>query len=148
MAKTAKINVATEVGTFTRETARTYTHIVVAGGRRRKAHVVERHYLYELKQARENLAYVEAQLAGTRELNRWETREDVEGHCERLKAQVAQLEAPGALEALKAGAALAGFWVLGWCGRLDLALKLASSSEAQHYQDVRVYAVADGARVR
>lgn len=146
MAKTTKITVTTEVGTFTRETARTYTHIVVAGGR--KAHVVEGYYMRNLATAREGLAYTEAQMAGTRQINRWETREDVKASCERLKAQVAQLEAPGALEALKAEAVLAGFWVLGWCGRLDLASKLASSREAQYYQDVRVYAVADGARVR
>jgi hypothetical protein len=78
----AKLTVVTPVGTFTRTTARTYTHIVVAGP-------------YKA----EWLAYY------------------------------------GIAAKNEAG-------VLGWCGRLDLARKLAAANTAMHFEWVRIYDVA------
>ena len=39
------------------------------------------------------------------------------------------------------------FDAIGWCGRLDIAVKLAAGELARAYRDVRIYAL-DGTRVQ
>lgn len=95
-----KLVVKTDVGTFTRTTARTYTHIVIVS------------------------RYTDAQLAKMdavySEGNAWWTAKKAED--------------------------AAGTWrELGWAGRLDLAVKVATGVYASHYQHVRIVDVKTGA---
>jgi len=171
-----KLTVKTDVGTFTRTTARTYTHVVVAKGYR--AEILEASRLAAIAEAKRQVAeysrIVETNdpTIGARKVERdgnsvardW----DIKCHTEFIadgsyakwlansKAEAARLEALGPITAdanswgdfgrHTSTGEPATWQVLGWCGRADLAGKLADSKEASKFRDVRVYAV-DGTRV-
>jgi hypothetical protein len=153
-----KLTVTTDAGTFTRTTARTYTHIVVAKGLR--SEVLEARRLRDLAQARkeareyqdthDNGTLYNARPAGTiggdwdRECN---AKFRAEGRyaewAQNARDRVASHEARGPITADEGDT----FGILGWAGRADLAAKVAVTENARDYRDVRVYAL-DGTRVR
>lgn len=117
-----KITVETEVGTFSRRTARTYTHIVVAVGGFSQAYTAR---------LRVGAAEFEAAQAvkpeGDDAYRSHFNREGIERKIAAAAERVA---------------------VLGWSGRLDLARKVTAGYEAGLYADVRIYETATGARAR
>jgi hypothetical protein len=155
MAKT-KLTVTTDAGTFTRTTARTYAFIVVLKG--------ERHELLEAERKRgiahalKNAArYAATQTSGidpddskpgvsqwSKDLHaEWVAKGQYGEWAANSRDEAAELEARGPVTA-DAGDT---FGILGWCGRLDLAVKLAATDVASRYREVRIYAL-DGTRVR
>jgi len=158
MAKQTKLTVTTDAGTFSRRTARTYSHIVVVKGER--AELLEARRLRDLASARKDAAeYQEThdtgKLFGARPAGTvggdWDRKCSVEFRAEgkfaewaaSARQRAAELEARGPVTADKGDT----FGVLGWCGRLDLAGKLAATEQASYYREVRIYAL-DGTRVR
>jgi hypothetical protein len=137
----AKLKVITDVGTFTRTTERTYTHIVVVKGYR--AEKLEASRLHHIKDCKQSLERYKADPAYARYIP----------ECE---AELATLEARGPIT--KDGDHWGDFrgltsdtpqWhVHGWTGRLDLARKLYATEGASRYRDVRIYDVATGKQVR
>lgn len=117
-----KLTVKTEVGTFTRTTARTYTHIVVAVGGYSQAYTAR---------LRVGAADFEAAQAvkpeGDDAYRSCFNREGIEKKIAAAAERVA---------------------VLGWAGRLDLARKVQAGYLAGLHADVRIYEIATGARVR
>jgi len=139
--------VVTDVGTFRRGTDRTYTHIVVGAGYTDAA--VERSYAYKLERSRDSIDFYRAVLDGSKAMPSWETVDSCRGRLSKAEAEMDELTAFGALDAMKAKAAADPHGVLGWCGRLDLAIAQMNRSISQgNLRDIRVYAVATGERVR
>jgi len=152
MAKTTQLTVKTDVGTFTRKTVRTYSHIVVVQGERKE--VLERRRLADIATDRKNAARYDRIAA--------EGFDPTDRHPSHV-ASTARMIADGSLvkwaqeardraDALDAAGPItaddsAPAGVLGWTGRLDLALKLAGTEQALNYRHVRIYAV-DGTQVR
>jgi len=147
-----KLTVTTDAGTFTRTTARTYTHIVVAKGARHE--VAEARRQANLQSLRDIVARYRKTLV---------TGVDPTDRNEYHRAQTARSIADGSyatwipeydarIAAAEAVAPITEdigttFGLVGWCGRADLAVKLANTEGAQEYRDVRIYAL-DGTRVR
>lgn len=157
MSKT-KLTVRTDIGTFTRTTARSYSHVIVIKGRR--SDWLERNRLRELENMREQATrYRRALETGEYQLGPHDrsvaTPWALECHARYLAdgsyqkwaddcaAAAAKLEAEGPITEDS------GDWgVWGWAGRLDLAVKEAATSRLEHYRHVRIYDVATGALVR
>lgn len=152
-----KLIVKTELGTFTRTTARTYSHIVVVAGYRAELREAER--LGGIARAREEAArYRRAVETNTPDdLRRdpiarafdlkchakWMADGSYQKWAESCDREAAILEAKGPIttdDDKNPG-------VLGWCGRLDLARKLAAGREAVRYRTVRIFDVATGQAV-
>lgn len=152
---TPKIVVTTDVGTFSRKTARTYTHIVVVKGERFE--VLEAYRLSVIKELQKTIKGYEADLvdggAGRREKERnqsiragvtpgraadifdFYTAEWIQTHLTSSRVELAKLQAAGEVTEDR------GTWfVFGWCGRKDLAVKLAGT--ADRFRCVRIYNVA------
>jgi hypothetical protein len=153
-----KLTVTTDAGTFTRTTARTYTHIVVAKGVR--AELLEARRLRDLASARKNAAeyqdahdngtLYDARPAGTvggdwdRECHAaFRAEGKYAGWAQDARERAAKHEARGVITADEGDT----FIILGWAGRADLAAKVAVTELARDYRDVRIYAL-DGTRVR
>lgn len=152
-----KLTVKTDIGTFTRSTARSYEAIVVAKGE--KAEALESERLGRIKEAKKEAAKYRRILASGQPED---VRDhpvsrafDLEMHAKfladgsyakwigQLDAEVAKLEALGQITQD------AGDWFChGWSGRLDLAVKEAGSSRLSRYRSVRIYEVASGALLR
>ena len=117
MAKPA-IKVVTDCGTFTRKTARKYSHIVVS--RRSDKRIAEvRKYFSEFVDSYQR-----------------NPSEYPQGYFERRSKEKQQFEQ-----------SIDQYFVNGFCGRLDLALSLAGTVQKFGYhQDIRVYTIA-GERV-
>lgn len=154
MAKT-KLTVKTDIGTFTRSTARSYEALVVAKGERSEQLEAER--IAGIKHAQAEAArYRRILETGQPDRVRDHARAfDLECHAtymadgsyakwaEQEAATAARLEAQGTITED------AGDWFCaGWSGRLDLAVKEASSSRLTRYRSVRIYEVATGALLR
>lgn len=151
MAKTTKLTVKTDVGTFTRTTARTYTHLVVAKGVRHE--ILEAERLTKLQSlTNERARYAATILSGI-------DPQHPEHVADWLAAGLYAKWVAGLNERIAAIATpitedRGTSWdVLGWCGRPDLAFRKATEKGRVHYYDsasrhreVRVYAVADGSR--
>jgi hypothetical protein len=148
-----KLTVTTEVGTFTRTTARTYTHLVV--GVDYRAEWLEARRVAELARARKDFARYSDPDAH-REIRAHARVFDTQCHeqfkadgsyarwAENERATIDKLEAQGTIAADEARTD-----VLGWCGRLDLARKLAATNVAQGaYRTIRIYDVTTGERVQ
>jgi hypothetical protein len=151
MAKGTKLTVATAVGTFTRTTARTYTHIVVVQGER--AELLEAERLADIKTARKSLAeHLNAQqdlapLKGewrSRFHSEWLAEGKYAEWAEADRARIAKREAEGVITQDSTRPAA----VIGWSGRLDLARKVATSYLANRYRTVRIFDVATGLEAR
>jgi hypothetical protein len=157
--KKAALKVVTPFGTFTRTTARTYTHLVIAKGER--AELLEAERLAGIKERRKKAAqYAETQRTGIGHDLRpagtvggdWDrkcTAEYVaEGQYERWAIAAAatadKLEADGVITADRGS----DFGVLGWSGRLDLARKVASTDIAARYRTVIIIDALTGEVVR
>lgn len=153
-----KLNVVTPLGTFTRSTVRTYTHLVVVKGFRAERREASR--VTEIANLRKEVAKyrrtVETGVDPTddRVQSRdFTARSLANGSYAKwildTDASIAKLEAQGPIT--EDGDTFCGgtpSWnVLGWCGRLDLAGKLAASKEADRYRHVAVVEVATGAVV-
>lgn len=161
-----KLTVQTEVGTFTRTTVRTYTHLVVARGYR--ASMIEAYRLATIASERKQAAnYRETvRLGYNPKDNSPFSRQCTVEHladgsylkwiasCDAL---IARLEAHGpvtrdldnwGLDEANLASEATTWRVVGWCGRLDLAQKLVASRDCGNLVDVRVFSVADGSRVR
>lgn len=120
MAKT-KLTVATVVGTFTRTTARTYTHLVITTG---------------------NMAYAKRALG-------WKLAEVAKAGDqvdEWLKSTLAYNQE----QVVKAekNAAEGNYGVIGWCGSPILGQKAATKAQKDGYDNVKIIDVATGAIVR
>jgi len=153
MAKQTKLTVTSPLGTFTRTTVRTYSHLVVVKG--------ERFELLEARRLR-NIAYSQKMAADYRathtrgfdpkdasDFSREHTAERIaDGSyltwAEELDTEIAALVARGPYTEDTGDTWLA----LGWCGRLDLARKLAVTEQASTYRHVAIVDVATGAVVR
>lgn len=153
MAKT-RLTVKTELGTFTRTTARTYSHVVVVDNER--AEVLESERLRRIAEQRVYLKKYELGAGGIAQDVRPLSREfDLKCHAEYLadgsytrwiagaNETIAKLEATGPITADVPGAG-----VIGWAGRLDLARKLATSALATRYRTVKIFDVTTGGEVR
>jgi len=166
MAK-AKLTVTTPVGTFTRQTARTYTHVVIVDGVR--SELLEANRLASIESLKRDIVKYERAIADNGAADLAEERARVlrngmtperadewvasiayiHAADEQSKyrasavARLAELEARGPIveDEVKVGD-------LGWCGRLDLARKLATSTQANRYRTVRIFEVATGKEVR
>lgn len=131
-----KLTVTTPEGTFTRQTARTYTHLVITRGYR--AELLEAKRLQEIPYFRKLARNYRKGLDGygtpartpQDQLNTWADEYD---------QRAADLEAKGPITQDHDR----GWGLAGWCGRLDLAVKLADQ-EAKTYRQVKIYRVADG----
>jgi len=165
MAKHTKLTVATEVGTFTRTTVRTYTHLVVAGPTR--AEVLEARRQEQMAESRREIAeygapgavinHIAAERArvtrngmSPAQVDEWMARiahlhtdETFAGYAADAAATLARLEQEGPVTVDRDAPG-----VLGWCGRLDLAMKLAATEQANPYRWVRVVDVTTGETVR
>jgi len=148
-----KLTVVTDVGTFTRQTARTYTHIVVVKDKRHE--VLEAQRVAEMASCRKYAAsYRETVRTGVSKDDRtdWHrehtTARIADGSfakwIEQYDAEAAALEARGPVTA----DGETPWEVLSWCGRLDLARKEYASKSASYYRHVRIYDVATGQQVR
>lgn len=161
MAKT-KLAVTTEYGTFTRTTARTYTHLVILRGYR--AEMREGYRQAEIAaQKKEAARYRRVIAAGhdVKDTTAWQ-RENTQqflnegkflAWAEMAERRVAQLEAMGPITAdgndgwtLADAAPVLSWGVAGWCGRLDLARKLADK-ERNTWREVMIVDVATGKAV-
>lgn len=139
MAK-SKLTVTTPEGTFTRTTARTYTHLVVAGPTR--AEVAEDDRLKELAHC-------------SKAARRYAQLKDVDGKP--LEPRWWDRAAAWAAEEAQRAAHLANrgritsdqgtTGVLCWNSRLDLAMTEARRDTSQRFRTVRVYEVATGKMV-
>jgi hypothetical protein len=143
MAAKPKLRVTTPVGTFTRSTDRTYSHIVVSRGyspsyvRDRLA----RELAYNRKLEREYAAVV----AGGPLSAIYESQRDrFPAYLDEVRGEIAGHEAK--LAQWLADSAAATYSIVGWCGRLDLARKLAAK-QAGMDQDVRIFQL-DGQEVK
>lgn len=160
MAKASRYVVASEFGTFRRETARTYSHVVIARGYR--AELLEAGRLTEIKTARADAANYRATIArGSdpgdrtqfhRDLTaKWIATGELEQWAATADARAARLEAEGPITTDRAswGGVGAPEWtVLGWAGRLELARKVATGEQARAYREVAIVDVATGATVQ
>lgn len=136
------LTVTTDVGTFSRETARPYTHVVVISQRR--AEVLEARRREDLASTRREVdAYrrgVDTQ--GNSLQQRWFDQGKVAEWIADLDARVARLEAQGPIttdEPLTWGTS-------NWASRRDLADEYAAA--LTEFRHVRVYEVATGRCVR
>jgi hypothetical protein len=158
MAKT-KLEVKTEHGTFTRTTARTYTHLVIAKGYR--AEKIEASRLFEITEARKDATRYRKVIAQGHDPQfpnsaEWLAEGKYAQWAEEADQRAARLEAVGPITAdldnwglHDANLASTPTWgVLGWCGRLDLARKLADTDGASRYRTVHIIDVATGQVVR
>jgi hypothetical protein len=146
MTKKTKLTVKTDVGTFTRTTARTYTHVVVAKGVRHELLEAER--LAALASARKLVAEYAAVVAGLRAPLGGLGRDRYTDYLASEEARLAKLEATGPITEDHG----TKWVVLGWCGRPDLAAKKVNETGRVHYYDsaarfreARAYAL-DGSR--
>lgn len=156
------LKVTTEFGTFTRQTARTYTHLVIVRGYR--AEMREGYRQAEIAaQKKEAARYRRVIAAGhdVKDTTPWQ-RENTQqflaegkfqAWAESAEKRVAQLEAMGAITAdgndgwtLHEAAPKLVWALAGWCGRLDLAHKLADK-ERRTWREVVILDVATGATV-
>lgn len=167
MAKT-KLTVTSAYGTFTRTTARTYSHLVIAKGY--MAERLEANRLAAISEATKTLAKYrstvatgidpDARPAGTvggnwdRECTaRYLAEGKYTGWIADTEAELARLIAMGPITDDRDHYCLNGtngpptWFVLGWNGRLDLARKLASSTEASRYRNVVILDVTTGLEV-
>jgi hypothetical protein len=148
-----KLTVKTDVGTFTRKTARTYTHIVVVKDVRHECLEAERQrelttYRETVREYRETVATG----ASKRDPTPWHREQTAtflaDGSYAKwiadYDAMIADLDARGVI----ADDRRTPWEVTGWCGRLDLARKLYASSDLQRRRHVRIYDVATGQQVR
>lgn len=157
------LKVTTEFGTFTRQTARTYTHLVIVRGYR--AEMREGYRQAEIaSQKKEAARYRRVIAAGhdAKDTTTWQREHTAaclaEGKflawAESAERRVAQLEAMGKITAdgndgwtLAEAAPVLAWGLAGWCGRLDLARKLADK-EARAWREVVILDVATGATVQ
>ncbi len=161
-----KLTVTTEFGTFTRSTVRTYTHLVIVQGY--KAERIEANRLATIASTRRELKKYQQTVAtgidpdwrpaGTIGGD-WDRKFTAEGladgrfvgYIQHAEAEVARLEAIGPVTQDRdnwslSEANLTGtptFKAAGWCGRLDLARKLAGK-ERDSYRLVAIIDVATG----
>lgn len=138
MARKHTYSIEVDGQTFTRTTERTYTHLVVA--KRSQSHA---------------LAVATSQARKDADRRNWEfyTNNSMVDHARRVAfegidmtcEEYVQHATEQAVLAIEADAARGYYdtWeVIGWCGRHDLARKLANSTDNNpHYQDVRVLAI-------
>lgn len=134
------LTVTTDVGTFTRRTARTYTHIVLVKDVRAEVLAADR--FQELTSTHREL---NAYRAGTgtdgRPLDpKWIESGKVAGWITDLEAKLAQLEAQGNITQDQP----TDWTVYAWCGRRDLADKQFETEQLARYRHVRLYDVATG----
>ena len=146
-----KLLVNTEVGTFKRSTKRVYSHIVVVAQVRHEVREAQR--LAQLASQRKEFASLSNPVAAFKP-RAHASAFDTQFHekcladgsyvrwAANLAESIAKLEAIGPITE----DATVPFGVLGWCGRLDLAVKLAAGNA--DYREARVYEVATGKRVR
>jgi hypothetical protein len=149
-----KITVNTEVGTFTRQTARTYQAIVVVNGHSESR--IDATLTAEQQMLKSEVRYWSAIVNGRRpapmnynvpalETVRPFTVEEISGFLKKNLDRLAAIE-DGSERARRIEAAKAQeFFALCWCGRIDLARREAAR-EAGKFLDVRIYAL-DGTRV-
>lgn len=158
MAK-SKLTVKTDVGTFTRQTDRTYTHIVVVEGV--PAKTAERDRLRMIEWAQDSVDYLAGEIAkGETHRRDYRGQPYGEPYAEELEDRRRVLAERQALPVITADVRTE--WaVIGWAGRLDLARKVADSAvtptkakrsrtgyvaPAQHVH-ARIYDVATGLQV-
>lgn len=154
MAKIPTLTVTTEFGTFTRQTARTYTHLVIVSGERCER--LEGTRLANLAEAKKNLAKYQrtietgqcqdARNGQAGEYDRQFTAQSLaDGSFQKWVAweqdRIQHLEAQGPITEDQG----TGTWtVISWNGRLDLARKEAQGTVAARYRKVHVIEVATG----
>lgn len=158
--KARKITATTPAGTFTRKTARTYTHVVI-GRQDEETHQIRAHTLTrnDINNAKKNFAYYTEQAAlgvdGLRRehLAKWSySKSDAEFQREYTNAKalaglgwdryletVRDRQIQNHFDALSRGCFQMG--ALNWCGRLDLAQKEAAKAQKQGFRDVAIYPV-------
>lgn len=155
MAKAAAVKVVTEVGTFTRTTARSYSHIVVVGPVR--AAYLERRRQEQMAAAADDaVRYAKIAETGVNpRMSKSPSEHDVLCHekflsdgsymlwSRQAEASLASLTEKGEITASEGAPA-----AYGWCGRLELARRQRASVAAQGiYEWVRVFDVATGLEV-
>lgn len=148
-----KLVVKTDVGTFTRTTARTYSNIVVTNAYR--AEWLEGQRVACLADTRALVArYKKTLQTGVGHDDRNEFHRQFTARCiadgsyvkwlAEKEAQLVRLEDQGKIVEDQD----TPWEVLGWTGRLDLARKLASTSDAAIFRTVRIYDTTTGLEVK
>lgn len=148
------LKVITEFGTFTRQTARKYTHLVIVKGH--KAERLEARRLEaiangkaRISKYRRTIETGECQDARPGKAGEWDRKCTADflasGEMAQFlageEARVAELEAQGVITEDQGQT----WTVLGWCGRLQLARNLANSSQASLFRHVEIIDVAAAA---
>lgn len=129
-----KLTVKTDVGTFTRTTARTYGFVVVGVGANDA--YFERMRAFELTMLAENIAYEQRQLDGAEKIYDWETRETIAENIAANRARIANIDA----EVAARRARMTPPKAVCWTSRIDLARKAAANHyKGSHRADVRIY---------
>lgn len=152
--KKATLTVTTDLGTFTRTTARTYTHLVIVKGYRAdriEAHRVATiaHNLKLAKQYRKGLdgSGRPCSSVNQEQLNIWADEYQQSALVLEAMAPITDDKASWGLDEVNL-TSVPTWGVIGWCGRLDLARKLAAGKEGvERFRDVRIIDVATGAVV-
>lgn len=163
-----KLTVTTEWGTFTRSTARTYTHLVIVKGYR--AERIEAGRLANIADAKKRLAqYRQVVATGQCQDARPGRAGDFDRECtakflaegryagwiQDAEQEIIRLEAVGPITEDRADwgldaatlAKVPTWGVLGWCGRIDLARKLATTQQAAAYRNVQIIDITTGKAV-
>lgn len=162
---TPTLTVTTDFGTFTRQTARTYTHIVIVRGYR--AEHIEANRLATIAGAKKAVAKYQRTIDTGVDPD---TRQGASGDWDRKmttqylaegryqgwiadeQQSIARLEAIGPItqdleswSTDERNLTSTPTWaVFGWCGRLDLARNLAATKQATRYREVHIIDVATG----
>lgn len=161
MAKKQKLVVETGIGTFTRTTARTYTHIVVGhwdlDGARRAAYefngspMTRKNFDYYQRQA-----YLGPEGLQREHLAQWKYERPFESFVEEHDRALAHIKGGydeyvarirrQRIESFHQSAADGGFnpFAFAWCGRLDLAQKQADTARKRGLLDVEIFPVPQG----
>ena len=151
MAKQTKLAVISDLGTFTRTTARTYTHLVVVKGLKHEGRERQRRHTIntlteELAEYRLTVATGVCQKPRAGQSGDWDRKCTAQFLAEGLYTEwIANAEARLASPELTTPITEDGagdYDAIGWCGRLDLAAKLFATADA--YRHAAIIEVATG----
>lgn len=148
-----KLTVTTEVGTFTRSTARTYTHLILVKDVRHEALEAGRLDFISSRKATAK-GYRQTLATGTSKDDSCQFHRDFTAKtiadgslakwADEYEREAAEREAAGPVTADQ----VTDWEAWGWSGRLDLAVKEATTARLGRRRQVRIYDVATGQLVK
>lgn len=127
MQNKVKLSVTTPLGTFTRTTARVYTHVIASRGRPVAWQV--KNAEQAIRSAQANIRYYQSGVSRS-------TPEQIANGIASEQKRIARYSDPAFLAA---EAQAVTMW--GWASRLDLAEKVAAKARSYGYTDVQIFEV-------